>query len=232
MSRRLRLLLVPVSALVLLASACGDDGDEVVLDDTAITEAVDDGFGTGPDEQSADDRGPDDAAAGAGEDEQPPETTATVPDAEAEPPPEGAGGEDEGMGDSLVLVAELSGEAEVPGPGDPAGTGRTEIETDVDGDLCFDMVATGLGSEVTDAHIHEGAAAVSGGVVIPIGPPTATEGDTDTWTDVCVDVDDAIVERITADPSAFYANVHTAQFGAGAIRGQLQQASIFDLELS
>ena len=141
-------------------------------------------------------------------------------------------GEDDGLGDPLVFVADLSGETEVPGPGDDSASGRVEIESAVSGEWCIDMEATGLSAEVTDSHIHFGTAGSSGDVVIPIGAPTAVDGDTDVWDDVCVEVDDDLVAEILDAPQAFYANVHTADFAAGAIRGQLEAATIFDLELS
>ncbi len=94
------------------------------------------------------------------------------------------------------------------------------------------MVAAGLGSAVTAAHIHHGAAGASGEVVVGIGTPTAADDETDTWNDVCVEVDPALLDRIEADPGAYYANIHTEQHPESALRGQLQAASIFDLTLS
>lgn len=208
---RARILFLSLSVVALFAAGCGDDAE--TGSDASTTTA-----------SSADD--PD------GADDTTTTTASTVPDAEAEDPPADAGNEDDGLGDPVVFVAALSGETEVPGPGDPAATGRAEVESDVNGDLCFDMVAEGLDSDVTDSHIHEAAAGDSGGVVIPIGTPTSTDGDTATWTDVCISVDSALVDRINADPAAFYANIHTSNFGGGAIRGQLEQATIFDLTLS
>lgn len=162
-------------------------------------------------------------------------TTTTIPDEPAEDPtpddPDDPG-EGDGLGDPLVFVADLTGETEVPGPGDDGAGGRVEIESAVSGDWCFDMEATGLSAEVTDAHIHFGPVGNSGDVVIPIGTPTEVDGDTDVWDDVCVTVEAELVAEILDAPDAFYANVHTAAFGGGAIRGQLEAATIFDLTLS
>lgn len=161
-------------------------------------------------------------------------TTESVPDAEAEDPPDGDGdaGEDEGLGDPLVFVADLTGETEVPGPGDDAGSGRIEIESAVNGEWCIDMVAEALSAEVSGAHIHFGPEGLSGDVVIPIGDPTEVADGVDTWSDVCVEVDRDLVDEILSAPDAYYANVHTADFPAGAVRGQLVAATIFDLTLS
>ncbi len=237
--RRALILLAP---LVLLVAACGDDDDAGTTtttvadgDDTAGDDAevgVDDTL-----DDESDDSDPDADGEGEGEgddaDDEPVTTDTTIPteDPAVDPPDEGAG-EDEGLGDPLVFAADLQGDTEVPGPGDPAATGRAEIESGVDGAWCFDMVATGLDSDVTDSHIHAGAAGESGPVVVGIGPPTESEGDTDRWVDVCIVVADDVQEQITSNPEAFYVNVHSATFGSGAIRGQLQTATIFDLTLS
>ena len=192
----------------------------------------------GDDDAGGDDAGPTTPEAPEStttEAEAPDETTTTVsPDPAEDPAPDDPEdpGEGDGLGDPLVFVAELTGETEVPGPGDDGATGRVEVESAVSGEWCIDMEATGLSADVTDSHIHFGTAGSSGDVVIPIGEPTATDGDTDVWDDVCVEVEDELVAEILDAPQAFYANIHTADFGAGAIRGQLAAATIFDLELS
>lgn len=210
--RAVRLLVALLTTFALVA--CGDDDDGGEVTDPTTTEV--------PESTTTE------AAT-------PAETTTTVsPDPADEPAPDDPEdpGEADGMGDPLVFVADLTGDTEVPGPGDDAATGRVEIESAVSGEWCIDMEATGLSADVTDSHIHFGTAGSSGDVVIPIGRPTATDGDTDVWDDVCVEVDDELVAEILDAPQAFYANVHTAEFAGGAIRGQLEAATIFDLELS
>ena len=222
MSRRSLALLVALSCL--LVGACGDDddtaADESVDPNATATVVEDDEEGADDDAPAGDDYGGRDAS------------TTTVPDAAAEEPPADAGGEEEGLGDQQVYVADLSGDTEVPGPGDAGATGRAELEAGDDGEVCIDMVAEGLDSGVTAAHVHEGAAGASGGPVVTIGTPSSTEGATARWTDVCVPVDAEVRDRMAADPSAFYVNVHTSTFPDGAVRGQLQAATIFDLTLS
>ena len=39
--------------------------------------------------------------------------------------------------------------------------------------------------------------------------------------DMCIAVDQAKLEPIVAKPEAYYVNIHTADFPAGAVRGQL-----------
>jgi hypothetical protein len=49
------------------------------------------------------------------------------------------------------------------------------------------------------------------------GDPGASSG--------CVTVDAALSRAILKNPHKFYANVHTAAFGGGAVRGQLFRKS-------
>ena len=220
--RRLLTLLVP---LALLVAGCGDDDADDAADDTTTT-VVD---GSQEDtEAEADADGDADAADDEASD---PVTETTVPaDAPAADAPDGSVDETDGIDDPGVLVADLSGPAEVPGPGDDGGTGRFEAEL-IDGRLCIDMVAEGLDTDVAASHVHEGAVGASGAPVVDIGPPTASAGGSDSWVDVCVDVAGDLVERMATQPEQFYVNVHTASFPDGAVRGQLALASIFDRTL-
>lgn len=213
MSRRSSRLLLAV-LLLLGTVACGDDDDAGSEESTTSADA------TGSDDTVVD------------EDAVPEPPDVSVPEVPAGEPPVDGGDEDEGIGDPLVLVADLTADAEVPGPGDAGATGRFEAESGTPGELCIDMAVTGLDAEVTDAHIHEGAVGEAGGVEVTIGPPTASEGDTDTWTDVCVTVEPGLFEDLQSSTDAFYVNVHTSSFPDGAVRGQLALGTLFDLELS
>lgn len=214
-ARMLRRVLIACLGVVVVGSlgSCGDDDDDAA---TATTPELDD---SAEDSSTTTDEG-----------ERPSDDAPVATDPAEEPPDPGDA--DEGLGDPLVLIADLRADTEVPGPGDAGATGRIEIESAVDGEWCIDMEAAGLSSAVTDAHVHFGPEGTSGDVVIPIGPPTATEGDTETWTDVCVTVEEQLVNEIVDAPQAFYANVHTSDHPAGAVRGQLEPSSIFDLTLS
>jgi hypothetical protein len=54
-------------------------------------------------------------------------------------------------------------------------------------------------------------------VVVPLTPPDESGMSTG-----CVsDVDPALIEAIVTRPARYYGNVHTTDFPAGAIRGQL-----------
>lgn len=108
------------------------------------------------------------------------------------------------------LVATLTGANEVPGPGDPDGAGTAELTVNPGlGRVCWAIETTGL-SAFTGAHIHRGSATEFGPILVHL---SLGEG--------CATADRALLTEILRDPSAFYVNVHTTEFRAGAIRGQL-----------
>ena len=119
--------------------------------------------------------------------------------------------------DLVTLTATMTGAAEVPGPGDADGTGTAEITLDDDAnEVCWEITVANITLPAVAAHIHPGATGVAGDPLVNLTAPDATGAASG-----CVDADDAIVDDIIANPSAFYVNVHTSDFTPGAIRGQL-----------
>lgn len=118
-------------------------------------------------------------------------------------------------GHTVTLTATLSGANEVPaGSGDPDGSGTITVTlNDDDEEICWDLTTTGLGM-IAAMHIHTGAAGANGGVAVNFD--YATNGAMG-----CVAVPLATIEMIEDAPDQFYINVHTDEFPAGAIRGQL-----------
>jgi CHRD domain len=121
-------------------------------------------------------------------------------------------------GGPVVLTApRMTGDQEVPGPGDPDGRGRARITLYTDLDIvCWKIQATRIELPGTAAHIHEGAAGVSGGIVVTLAAP-----DTSGTSQGCTAADGATMDAIIADPAGYYVNVHNIPYPAGAIRGQL-----------
>lgn len=111
---------------------------------------------------------------------------------------------------------ELSGAAEIPGPGDEDGSGVANVYLEEDGSICYDFIGIDGIDTPTAAHIHEGGESVAGPVVLPLETPT--EGSLD----ACVADQAELSARIAENPAGFYVNVHNADFPDGAIRGQLQ----------
>lgn len=109
-----------------------------------------------------------------------------------------------------TLVSTLNGANETAG-GDTDGSGSFTADIDADsGDFCYTLTATKI-AKATMAHVHSGAAGANGPPVITI----------DVASDECVAVDPEVLKAIVAAPGDYYVNVHTADFPAGAIRGQL-----------
>lgn len=130
----------------------------------------------------------------------------------------GCDDDDDPAGPELVtLNAAMTGAAEVPGPGDTDGAGTAEITLEDDGnEVCWDLSVSNLTLPATAAHIHAGATGAAGDPVVTLSAPDAAGMATG-----CVDADDSIVDDIIANPGGFYVNVHTSDFAAGAVRGQL-----------
>ena len=117
----------------------------------------------------------------------------------------------------VLLVGSLLPAGEVPGPGDPDGTGEfTGFFHEPGGQLCYDI---GVGSldRITAMHIHAGAAQVSGPPVITLATPDGTHGEG------CIQVERPLLAQIIAQPSNYYVNVHTSAYPQGAIRSQLMR---------
>jgi len=112
------------------------------------------------------------------------------------------------------FAATLNGANEVPA-GDPDGVGTAHISIDDATDrVCTHLEVRNIGP-VTAAHIHRGAAGVNGPPVITLDAPDDNDSDD------CSNVDNALLDSIRRDPSAFYVNVHTSEYPNGAIRGQI-----------
>jgi hypothetical protein len=121
------------------------------------------------------------------------------------------------MAGGRPISIELTGAAEAPGPGDPDGSGSASFTFNPGtGQVCYDYSVTGV-APLAAAHIHVAPAGSPGPVVIPLAPTSPTGGSG------CVTADRDLIVAILRDPSAYYFNVHNADFGAGALRGQLSR---------
>jgi hypothetical protein len=123
---------------------------------------------------------------------------------------------------TTVLTASLSGDEEVPGPGDPNGSGSATITLDPTADtVCFELDWRQIRAPFA-AHIHRGATGVAGPVRVPLFEAEVPLPKTIKGVDGCVsDVDSDLIDRIIANPDNFYVNIHNRPFPDGAIRGQL-----------
>lgn len=118
---------------------------------------------------------------------------------------------------ATTVVQESTFAVDGLGFGDPDGSGTAVLTMYEGGDVCFDLQYMNITAPAAAAHVHAGADGVMGGVVIDLD--IATNGMMG-----CVMSTDAQIAAIEAMPSDFYVNVHTSDFPAGAIRGQLATA--------
>lgn len=110
--------------------------------------------------------------------------------------------------------AGMNGAKEVPGPGDPNGSGKAVIAVNtVTSEICFELEVRNIGPALA-AHIHEAEKGSAGPIVVTLTPPTSGSSSG------CV-VDPTQAQPIADDPSGYYVNVHNAEFPDGAVRGQL-----------
>ena len=139
-----------------------------------------------------------------------------------------------------VFSAKLLGDNEVP-PINSAGTATFQMQIDTTTNvITFTLTFSGLSGAPSFAHLHFAPTNVAGGVMIFLcgggnqpGCPMATSG-TITGTITAANVTGPTPQGITAGDltSALeavreglsYANMHTANFPAGEIRGQVRRS--------
>ena len=118
---------------------------------------------------------------------------------------------------AIVFQVELTG-------ADADGAGVAVLRFDRrTGEVCYAIVVRGIGEPtepaptVGSAHIHSAT-----GIAVNLQTEFVQAGVADVFFATgCVPVDAATLEEILANPSAFYVNVHTAEFPGGAIEGRL-----------
>jgi CHRD domain len=119
----------------------------------------------------------------------------------------------------LPLTAHLTGEAEVPGPGDPDGSGTAYITLNPGQEtVCWQITVSDIILPAIGAHIHIGGADVAGPVVVPLTSP-----DESGMSSGCTDADRELIKDIIQNVDGYYVNVHTTDFPGGAVRGQLHR---------
>lgn len=114
----------------------------------------------------------------------------------------------------------LTGAAEIPGPGDPDGSGTASLTLNPgQEEVCFELSVSNITLPTTGAHIHVGTATQFGPVVVGLTPP-GTSG----TSSGCVSADRDLILAIIKNPENYYVNVHTVPlYAAGAVRGQLSR---------
>ncbi|MFL5893524.1 MAG: CHRD domain-containing protein [Thermoleophilaceae bacterium] len=112
-----------------------------------------------------------------------------------------------------TITVGMSGKQETP-KGSPHGTGTAKITLEPSRHkVCFRLTWSGIDAP-TASHIHKGRKGTAGPVVVPLfaTPPKHTG---------CVTASKSLITKIEKSPSAYYVNIHTKKYPAGALRGQL-----------
>jgi hypothetical protein len=130
-------------------------------------------------------------------------------------------------GSGTILATSLRGANEVPVQGGPAVGDKDGAALEfikVKGDKVSVAVTWRGTGRPTMLHIHQGAKGTNGGVKIDFTKLLDKIKDHHVVGTVKVK-DAALLERLKNDPGAFYANLHTAEFPGGAVRGQLHKVT-------
>jgi len=123
-------------------------------------------------------------------------------------------------------AALVGGAAEIP-PGDTDGTGLGFIR--INGTTVQWFAGVTNIAAPTAGHLHRGAAGVAGPIVIGFSPLAFSNGSASGAANV---TNQALLDEIRANPANFYINVHNAEFPGGAVRGQLESATVFQSALA
>ena len=113
----------------------------------------------------------------------------------------------------FVFEFTLDGAQEVPGPGDPDGTGTAKLTINTDTPVptvSWEFTAQNILMPLTGAHIHSAPFGVAGPIVVDFSGQLTGSG-----------LADSDLSNVVANPAGFYVNLHNADFPAGAIRGQI-----------
>jgi hypothetical protein len=108
----------------------------------------------------------------------------------------------------------MTGAQEIP-KGSPKGTGTFSYQIVTKTSmLCYSLKWSGIDTPFA-AHVHKAPKGTEGPVVIPLSTsaPVKHSG--------CVKVKTSLLTAIAKKPSAYYVNIHTKKYQAGALRGQL-----------
>jgi CHRD domain len=132
---------------------------------------------------------------------------------------------------TTVFTVQLSAQNETPPITDAESTARGTAVITINSQtntIDFNVSLNGFPatSALTAAHIHPGAAGLTGGVLVGTGltsgnaPSLASGTATFSFTSVPATADQ--ITQILAAPQNFYFNVHTVAHGGGVMRGQLR----------
>lgn len=148
-----------------------------------------------------------------------------------------------GDSDRRAFKARLSGYQEVPSIS-TTGSGTLRVKVNEAGNIEYTLTYSGLGTAASGAHLHFAQPGVNGGVLAslcgagttPLTACPAGAAGTVSGTIEATDIQAIAAQGIAAGDLAAalramragvtYANVHTATFGLGEIRGQIGKGKL------
>ncbi|MEK6327940.1 MAG: CHRD domain-containing protein [Actinomycetota bacterium] len=87
--------------------------------------------------------------------------------------------------------------------------------------LCYGLQVFKIGNP-NAAHIHQAGVNADGPIKVPLTAPASGLAGASSG---CVTLTATLANQIKANPAAYYVNVHNGTYPAGAVRGQLFQAT-------
>jgi CHRD domain len=120
----------------------------------------------------------------------------------------------------VPLEANLTGEQEVPGPGDRNGSGDAHLRV-YRAKVCYTLLVEDI-RRPTAAHIHEGRRGVAGDIVVELNTPRRV-ADAVYLSRGCEGIGRSLSRDLRGHPARYYVNVHNNPFPDGAVRGQLHR---------
>ncbi|MEN8653969.1 CHRD domain-containing protein [Streptomyces sp. 21So2-11] len=139
--------------------------------------------------------------------------------------------------DAAFFAASLNGANEVPVPGGPVAGDKDGAALEflkVEGSTVSFAVKWRGTDRPTALHIHQGGKGVNGGVKIDLTDQlgkseskgkSGSKGKSRSLTGSVEVKDSALLDAFKAGPTGFYANLHTAEFPGGAVRGQFHKVT-------
>lgn len=116
-----------------------------------------------------------------------------------------------------TFIIALAGATEVPGPGDPDGTGAAKITLNPGkNQVCYELTVDKI-APANGAHIHSAAADKAGPPVVMLTPPANGSSKE------CASLEQQQILDMIKNPGGYYLNVHNAEYPNGAVRGQLDK---------
>lgn len=107
--------------------------------------------------------------------------------------------------------------------GDPDGSATGSITVNVGQDrVCWEFTNVANLAPLNRAHIHKAPAGSNGGIVIDFfNVASGMQGPLSGCTTTPIGKD--VLKDIIQNPSAYYLNLHNADYPGGAVRGQLEK---------